>query len=328
MRHLRHLSGLLICLTFLLRHDPAAADPQPVTLRVLTFNVNDLPRLWGASDAPRLDYIGEDLARRRAAGTAPDVVLLQEAFTERARRLVTLAGYPYVTRGPARKQAAPANRTTFSLSMTHAKSQPFYPTGVVINSGLYVLSRYPIVAHDLRMYGGQTCTGYDCLANKSVLHVKIAVPGLPDPVDIFTTHMQANIEREASARKRLNTHLQQTEIVRAFLREKLGPQGSAIFAGDFNIRSPIERYDLFVQETGVTNAGLVCVQNPTDCEIGPRTQLEMLWRYTNDYQFLLNGGRYRFTPIYMARNYGDLVNGKPLSDHLGFEAVYRIDQSL
>lgn len=302
------------------------AGSAAVTLRVLSYNINDMPRLFGGRRSARLDYIGQDLARRRAEGTAPHVVLLQEAFTRRGERLVELAGYPHVRKGPGRHDRAEPARLSRRIYSSHIRVPRREPRGVLTNSGLYVLSEYPIIEHNVEMFGEDACTGFDCLANKAVLHVRIEVPGLDEPLDLLTAHMQANISSESSPKRRLAVHWQQTGIIRNFLKRVLnGSRREAILAGDFNLRAPIERYDHFVQEIGALNLGLICVQDPDGCVIGRGTTPQELWRYTNDYHFKIEGPNLSITPLHMVRNYDQRLDGRPLSDHLGFEAVYRIE---
>src|SRR5690606_29357630 len=146
--------------------DPAATEPagDVIRLRILSYNVNDLPRLFGGERSARLDHIGRDLARRRAEGTAPDVVMLQEAFTRRGERLVTLSGYPYVVRGPGRRAVHKARELSRRVHVTHIKVPRRDMGGFLTNSGLYILSEHPLVEHQVEMFGEAACTGFDCLA--------------------------------------------------------------------------------------------------------------------------------------------------------------------
>lgn len=307
--------------------DDRRAEAGAVTLRVLSYNVNDMPSLFGGRSSPRLDYIGEDLARRRAEGTAPHVVLLQEAFTRRGERLVELSGYPHVRKGPGRRDQAEPVTLSRRIYASHYRVPRREPRGVLTNSGLYILSEYPIVEHNVEMFGEDACTGFDCLANKAALHVRIDVPGLAEPLDLLTAHMQANVSSESSPRRRLAAHWRQTDMIRSFLKRVLnGNRRESILAGDFNLHAPIERYDHFVQEIGARNLGLICVQDPDGCVIGRGTTPHELWRYTNDYHFKIEGPNLTITPIHMVRNYDQRFEGRPLSDHLGFEAVYRIEE--
>src|SRR5690606_18415273 len=87
-------------------------------LKVLSYNVQDLPVPFRR---PKIHFeaIGRRLAQRLADGTAPDVVLLQEAFTPNSMEIVRHANYPHIATGPKSKKR-------------------------IFNSGLMVLSRHPL----------------------------------------------------------------------------------------------------------------------------------------------------------------------------------------
>lgn len=74
--------------------EPAYLPKPQGDLTVMTYNVKGLPWpvAWGR--AAMLDAIGKRLARLRAHGRQPTVVVLQEAFTEDARRIADAAGIP------------------------------------------------------------------------------------------------------------------------------------------------------------------------------------------------------------------------------------------
>ena len=95
---LRRFWRCLVLCGVLIAPATAASGAEKMTLRVLSYNVNDLPWPLRKKAKSQMKFIGRDLARRRAEGTAPDIVLLQEAFTNRSKKLVKKAGYPYVKR--------------------------------------------------------------------------------------------------------------------------------------------------------------------------------------------------------------------------------------
>ena len=292
-----------------------------MSIRVLTYNVNDLPWPLRKDARKELAYIGKDLARRLADGSGPDVVFLQEAFTSRSDRLIENAGYPFVAKGPGRRKThgkrgdEPADGKIRMRSDGLSTGSRHY-----VNSGLYVLSRYPIEIKDTEVFG-DSCSGNDCLANKSVMHVRVALPAPFKPLDLVTTHMDSNIRTEASEKQRLRAHKGQTDVVAAFLDEVVRPR-AAIFAGDMNIRRPPERYNYLIEKTGAVDAGRLCFERQPKCVLGPIASKEQIWSFTNDHQMIIPGNNYTITPVYMTRNYDEKPNGRELSDHLGFEAVY------
>jgi hypothetical protein len=98
------------------------------TLRVLSYNIEGLPRLparilrffSGAHDESRFARIGDILRQRRESGDGPHIVAIQEAFHSKHRELIERSGYPYYSYGPG---------------------DGFFKT----NSGLVILSEFPIL---------------------------------------------------------------------------------------------------------------------------------------------------------------------------------------
>jgi hypothetical protein len=76
------------------------------TLSVMVYNIKGLPESFRGNTHPdAFTIIGKNLAARRRAGTAPDIVLIQEAFTHRSREIAALSGYKHMIRGPLRPGA-------------------------------------------------------------------------------------------------------------------------------------------------------------------------------------------------------------------------------
>jgi endonuclease/exonuclease/phosphatase family metal-dependent hydrolase len=297
-----------------------ASAAAKVTLRVLSYNVNDLPWPLRKKAKKPMKYIGNDLGRRLQEGTAPDIVLLQEAFTDNSKLLVKNANYPYSAKGPGRRKdrgsAQQANGKIKLRVENRGTDSKAY-----VGSGLYVLSRYPIVDIKYELFG-HYCTGADCMANKAILLVRVQLPGMKTPLDIVTSHMDANSKKKGSKKKRLRAHRKQTLIVKGFL-DRFNGARAAIFAGDLNIKNDA-RYANFVETLAVVNAGQLCVETPARCETGKNATPETLWRSTNDQHFIIKGDDFRIVPVFMERNYDEPFAGKGLSDHLGFAAVYEI----
>ena len=120
-----------------------AADPIPAAqfdsisdeLSVLTYNVWGLPGLLGTDRKARFERLGATL-------NAYDVVTLQETFSDDIELIKASAGFPYPYR--------------------HDNS-----TLLKGGSGLYTLSKYPILTTGYQAFGH--CSGLDCLVRKGVL---------------------------------------------------------------------------------------------------------------------------------------------------------------
>jgi endonuclease/exonuclease/phosphatase family metal-dependent hydrolase len=272
-------------------------SPHTVELKVLSYNIKALPLI---TDLDRLKRIGEILTERRRRGDAPDVVVLQEAFARKSDRVRKRAGYPYAIRGPA-------------------------GGGIFANdSGLEVLSDHPILARHERTLND--CAFPDCLVSKAILGVDLEIPGVPEPIQVFTTHLQAQSENEAVRRN-------QIDDISVFLGRIRFGRVPAIFAGDFNFKPRHASYRKFLAEMPVTDVGSECLGAPATCQVvvgaDGRTDLNDVWKTANDRQFYYEptGSSVRIEPIRVIRNFTERIEGGEdgaLSDHWGYEVHYRI----
>jgi len=275
---------------------PGAAETErSLELKVLSYNVKGLPLL---TDLDRLKRIGEILAERRRRGDEPDVVVLQEAFARKAKRVRSRAGYPYAIRGPQEG-------------------------GLFANSsGLEVLSNHPIVAGYQRRF--DDCAFPECWVAKAIVGVEVELPGVPVPVQIFTTHLQADTVNEGVRRN-------QIDDIAVFLRRIPFGHAPAIFAGDFNFKPKHASYHKFLRELPVADAGRICLAT-ADCEIvldPERMDWRDVWKTSNDRHFYYQppDGSIRIEPIRVIRNFAERIDGGEggfLSDHWGYEVHYRI----
>jgi endonuclease/exonuclease/phosphatase family metal-dependent hydrolase len=306
----RLVSGSVTLLALLLCAGPLAASPsdgvapailQTATSRsfefvVLTYNIRSLPML---RDADRMREIGRILADRRRRGEEPDVVLLQEAFSSDAERIRSRAGYRYQVLGNGKGQ---------SLLLDNP-------------SGLEILSDYPIVTQYGRRF--DDCAGADCFVTKSVIGATLAIPGLPVPLRIFTTHLQSQTPNDAVRKN-------QIDDIDVFLRRIGFGAEPAIFAGDLNFKPRHLSYQKFVRVLPFfTESGRFCLDTRDQCEIDVgrdgRTDLLDVWKSSNDRQFFYTpkDSEVRITPIRLIRNFTEHYEGARLSDHYGYEVRYR-----
>lgn len=275
----------------------SAAFAHSLEFKVLSYNVKGLPLI---TDLDRLKRIGAILAERRKRGDEPDVVVLQEAFIRKAARVRKRAGYPYAIRGAA-------------------------GGGIFANdSGLEVLSNYPIVARHERTLND--CAFPECFVSKAILGVELELPEVPDLIQVFTTHLQADTRNEPVRRN-------QIDDITVFLDRIRFGRVPAIFAGDFNFKPKHPSYQKFVREMPVTDAGYQCLSAPATCEVvvggDGRTDTTDVWKTSNDRQFYnqATGSPVRIEPIRVIRNFTERIDGGEdgaLSDHWGYEVHYRI----
>lgn len=132
-----------------------------VSLDLLSLNVFGLPKPIGKNIAERSAVIGSTLGRYDIAG-------LQETFSKDTRAI----GNMLASKGAQYQSHKP----------THHR---------VINSGLEMFSKHPIIKRDFKAF--RLGTDSDALAGKGVAFIRVQVPGI-GPVDVYDTHYQANAD--------------------------------------------------------------------------------------------------------------------------------------
>lgn len=307
----------------------APAPRSDTRLSVLTYNVHGLPEFLRKSDVGPLDAISDRLRTLRRLGRQPHVVLLQEAFTDEAKRIGTASGYRYIANGPAAGQNAPL-RAYADWTEIEAEKQWWAGEGLgkYVDSGLQVLSDYPILEIRRLPFPDHACAGFDCLANKGMLLVSVGVPGLPEPVDIATTHLNSRGSAGVARSRSLVAYRRQVEELFGFLEARRHPQRPLIFAGDLNIGSARARRAAFfgglrgaAPELPLQDAiSSVATHHPAGM---PDAAIEVQQR-AKDWQFWSNGSETALEPVAIDVSFGHEPDGTMLSDHIGFAAEYRI----
>lgn len=281
-------------------------------LHVMSYNIKALPSLIlsGTYKETRFPLIGKILAgaltakekgiqvaksgaRTAASGAGaqgPHIVLLQEAFSV-TESLFLSAAFPHVAEGPG-------------------------PNSFLgVNSGLYILSRYPIEKQASRAFGRGNCEGWDCLSNKGVQFARITVPGLSRPLEVFNTHLQAGRDDKES-------RFRQVKILIEFFKEHHEEGNPVIFAGDFNFRPGLgqKSYLEFANALGFQHAGKHCLEK--GCALTQDVGWHGIWERAVDHQFFAHGKGIEVVPLSVARTYREEVEGHKLSDHPAHEVRY------
>ena len=75
--------------------------------------------------------------------------------------------------------------------------------------------------------------------------VRVAVPGMPAPIDIFTTHMNSGRAARVPLERSAEAHRYQALEAAHFLDEYHEPDNPLIIGGDFNMRRNPDRFDFF-----------------------------------------------------------------------------------
>lgn len=277
-----------------LDHPTSSGD---FTLRVLSYNVQGLPVPIGGS-WERMTDIGKILYQMRKAGTAPHVVAIQEAwFENKSEPLLKESKYPYVFRGPGPN------------------------LGKIVGAGLVILSEFPISEAAESTYSD--CNFTDCLATKGVVRVRIHIDGLPEPLYLFDTHLQADNDPfvPVSTSQEIRTRqIREEELFRRALSSKQVP---TIFVGDFNFHPKDRDYKYFKANTPFQSAHEYCIDTGS-CSGDSRLEIADDYAKSYDHSFFLSTSRVNIRPVHLARTFKEQPHGEPLSDHLALETRYHI----
>lgn len=308
-----------------LRRDIGYTLPTPLSLparrqvTLLSYNIRGLP--WpvarGRKQAAR--EIGRRLGEMRRRGEAPDIVLIQEGFEDIAE-LVRLSGYPHWAAGPQRADRHSRDVGGPGLGARYLATGEGW--GKFTGAGLHVLSDYPIMEVERAAFAA--CAGWDCLANKGVMMVRVDIPGLPNGLDVVNTHMNSREAAKVPFARSAQAHHRQLEALLKFIETVRAPDAPLIVGGDFNVREDAQRYYYKAAERPFVVVGEFCERAASDCtRRTPFTTAEP-WLETEDLQAFSPGEAVSIRP----REVGMLFDGGPsgprLSDHDGYVVRYEL----
>ena len=273
--------------------------------RLMSYNVNGLPWPLKKNKAPLFDEMARIFQEQHGRGAAPHVLVVQEGFRGDVKHFIENAGYKFVQKGPSSKVHRDDSDSSQALT----------------NSGLYILSDFPIVQTDAVVFGSD-CSGWDCYANKGVLYVQIDVPGV-GLVDIFNTHFNSVGSSGTKPEAVHAAQLKQMQTASEFVNSKISTDRPSLFGGDFNIKDESPVYNnMLIAMQPMYNVGQFCKAYPKSCELGEGTPLEDLL-FTTDHQFYKSGGGISVFPFYAATNMKSRLGDRDLSDHPGLVVHYK-----
>lgn len=292
------------------------------TLSVLTYNLEGLGWPARKGRSAELKEIGARLAAMREAGTGPDVILFQEMFSGAAKRAVESSGYSAIAPGP-RRTTKPYIADQGKMA---GKAKPLKgELGIkLVGGGLAIASRYPIVGTALDAYGRRACAGLDCLSNKGVMLARIAMPGVPAPIDIYNTHMNSRGASGVSAARDGEAHARQAIAASEFIARTQDVTAPLIFGGDFNMRHSEDRWAGFSEYHPLTLVHEVCVDSTSGCEVKMSWDGDAPWMDTQDLQFFADGEKLTVRPVRVEALFDGGASGAQLSDHDGFLVTYEL----
>ena len=298
-----------------------AQGTKAILLNVLSYNIQGLPSPIKSNKTPLFERIAQILRERREAGNQPSIVLLQEAFDSDASLIAETTGYSYVLKGPGRKARSEKGQVHWALQ-TRKSYMSFKDPQKFTGSGLYILSDYPIVEAQHKAFDSDMCAGIDCLSNKAILLARVEVPGLDTPLDIINSHFNSRSSAKAPSKHVFRAHQKQTDTL-AWFMDKLCVNAPVIVGGDFNTKQS-ERYQYFRSTLPLVDSAEDCLTPGRSCRLGAETVRETVLYNTNDKQFFRDTAGYSIVATHIERNFSEKLDGRPLSDHLGYEVTYQI----
>lgn len=313
------------------------ASAAPVSVSVMTYNVHGLPWPLARGRDEAFERIEQRLTGLREKGSQPHIVVLQEAFTDAAKAIGSRSGYRYVVNGPSRDLAGPRIATDRDRqfhdagSFLHGETQ-----GKLLDSGLQILSDYPILSVRRIAFPAFACAGFDCLANKGVMLVTIAVPGSPLPIQVATTHMNSKRASGVSTTRSYYAYKRQADAIVKFLSIYRNPHLPIIFAGDFNASSDQRKAYLTAFGTSSLSAGggrvssalHNCLRATQPCGTNVPSIAQYIQRRSRDWQFYAAGLHGAIEAVKVEVPFGREKSGSMLSDHAGYDIVYRLTQTV
>lgn len=300
----------------------ADGKTKSTTLRVLTYNIEGLGFPARKGRETELRQIGEHLSAMLEAGTGPDIVLFQEMFSGAAKNAVAASGYPAIASGPRRTTRAgeqPAERLPGKAKVKRGEVGIHFA-----GSGLAIASRFPIISTEMRAYGARSCAGFDCLANKGIMMARIAVPGLPTPIDVYNTHMNSRGASKAPAERNLEAHNRQALEASYFIDSTHDDNFPVIFGGDFNMRHSEPRWENFTRYQSLNLVHRVCADQSSGCEVLMSWDGDAPWMDTQDLQFFWEGNPATIRPVRVEALFDGRPESPTLSDHDGFMVTYKL----
>lgn len=304
-------------------HAPPVAHTA-TELQVLTYNIHGLPWLIVGPRATQLAAIGQRLAALHRLGRAPQVAVIQEAFTADARAIARESGYRHFVYGPG-EDGSFAATTAPSVQLASLERGDHWWKGEGVGkwegSGLILLSDYPITRVHRLSYASQACAGYDCLAAKGALLARLTLPG-ERAVDIATTHLNSRTASGVDFHRANRAWLAQIEQLRGFIAAHRDREIPLIVAGDLNVGRDVVRQRGMADFEG--SLGRSTSDGLRDLARGgialPRdAAVEM--DHAKDWELAVTGPHLRLSPQSAWVPFGPAQHTQ-LSDHYGYVVRY------
>lgn len=293
-------------------------EPAAAAFSIMSYNIKGLPWPIAFGREEAMSAIGQRLAAMRSSGAQPRVVLLQEAFGDSANALGQAAGYRFVVTGPqvSRTHGSKPLGEGFAEGAQWIKGEE---SGSLIDSGLAILSDYPVIRIERYAFPKGACAGYDCLAAKGVLVAWIDVPGASEPIAIVDIHLNSRRAARVGSERADRAYTWQVAAVRRFLSKVLPTGAPVILGGDFNTgRAPVRV--AAVAQPVIESAqidGLRTVLAKGGVALGSQNEAQRIVGRNKDKIFFSDGASVGLRPERAWVPF-PIASREPLSDHAGF----------
>lgn len=296
-------------------------------ISIMAYNVHGLPWPFAKGRPDALRTIGARLAEMRAQGSEPHLVLLQEAFTPDAKAIGREAGYPYAVRGPGREErpsdASDPRQQQFARAARWLKGEG---DGTLEDSGLLILSDYPVIDVQREPYSRFACAGFDCLANKGILLVRVSVPGISQPLTVIDTHMNSRGASGVSLSRADTAYGWQAAQLRHFVAANVPSSAPAVVAGDLNVGTTAYRRAMISEANPLLSGASDALRTAlaANAPLSDRVDAQAIVKGDKDWMFVRSGSATKLNLDSVAVPFGREAHGKSLSDHLGYVSYYRV----
>jgi len=105
----------------------------------------------------------------------------------------------------------------------------------LLNSGLALLSDYPIVDVKRVAFPRGMCAGYDCLASKGILIAWIKVPEVDDPIAFVVIHLNSREPTGVSGERADEAYYHQVKMLQRVIEKEIDPNTIIVIGGDLNM---------------------------------------------------------------------------------------------
>jgi endonuclease/exonuclease/phosphatase family metal-dependent hydrolase len=201
----------------------------------------------------------------------------------------------------------------------------------LFDSGLLLLSDFPVTGVHRLSYPAFACAGIDCMANKGALLATVEIPGAPAPVDIVTTHLNSRHHARVADSRSLYAYSRQVGLLAQFIAANHDPSHPLIVGGDFNVGRAPARGSALAASLSAWGANVPVAEALAAVTAGsgaPRDPLppdaEAVVRRNTDFEFFVPGQLAALTPRAIDVPFGREASGGMLSDHLGYTITFAL----